>query len=481
MTPPAPGPTRPETHAESLADAVLLALPEPALITTTDGQIITTNAAAAALIGLTPAELRCTRLTDHVTDAPTEVARYLDACARTRSPLPGALHLLPHHSVDSPRRSSVVGAVVQPAAPGALALVLLRFRAGEGASTRFVLLNRQLDELTREVRARRAAEAALVDANARLQDQALELELANQQLQDQALELEQQIEAARELAEELAGANERLAAEASAADAARQVAETANSAKNQFLSTMSHELRTPLNAISGFTQLLTMELRGPLTGLQRQDLARIDRASQHLMALVTDVLNFARLGSGQLEFHLADVELADVVGDLEPLLGPQFVAKGLTFDHDGCAADTPARPHRVHADPEKLRQILLNLLSNAVKFTDSGGRVSLACETDRAAGVVRVHVSDTGRGIPADQLERIFEPFVQVDRHRTHESQQGVGLGLAISRDLARRMGGDLTVVSAPGAGSTFILTLRTPESLVGSIGQTNSTSAPQA
>jgi signal transduction histidine kinase len=115
----------------------------------------------------------------------------------------------------------------------------------------------------------------------------------------------------------------------------------------------------------------------------------------------------------------------------------------------------------VHADPEKLRQILLNLLSNAVKFTDPGGRVTLACETDEAAGVVRVRVTDTGRGIAPDQLERIFEPFVQVDRHRTHESQQGVGLGLAISRDLARAMGGDLSAESTPGDGSTFTLTLR--------------------
>jgi signal transduction histidine kinase len=110
------------------------------------------------------------------------------------------------------------------------------------------------------------------------------------------------------------------------------------------------------------------------------------------------------------------------------------------------------------ADAEKVRQVLLNLLANAVKFTDAGGRVSLACEAE--AGVVRVRVADTGRGIAPDQLERIFEPFVQVDRHRTHASQQGVGLGLAISRDLARGMGGDLTAESTPGVGSTFTLTL---------------------
>jgi signal transduction histidine kinase len=188
---------------------------------------------------------------------------------------------------------------------------------------------------------------------------------------------------------------------------------------------------------------------------------RIDRASQYLMGLVTDVLNFARIDAGQVEFHLADVELASVVSDVEPLIKPQLAAKGLSFDHDACAPDTPDQPHRVRADGEKLRQILLNLLTNAVKFTDAGGRVALACEADRTSGVVRVRVSDTGRGIPAEQLERIFEPFVQVDRHRVHDSQQGVGLGLAISRDLARGMGGDLTVESEEGRGSTFTVLLR--------------------
>jgi signal transduction histidine kinase len=245
-----------------------------------------------------------------------------------------------------------------------------------------------------------------------------------------------------------------------AAAAARDAAEAANAAKGQFLSTMSHELRTPLNAIGGYTDLLTLGLRGPLTDAQRQDLERVRLANQHLMSLVTDILNFARVDAGQIEFRPADVELASVVGELESLIGPQLTAKRIAFDHDACASDTPDRPHVVRADPEKLRQILLNLLSNAVKFTDAGGRVAIACEIDPGADVGRVRVRDTGRGIPPDQLERIFEPFVQVDRHRTLSSQQGVGLGLAISRELARGMGGDLTVESTPGQGSTFTLTL---------------------
>ena len=244
------------------------------------------------------------------------------------------------------------------------------------------------------------------------------------------------------------------------AESQRAKAEAANAAKSQFLSTMSHELRTPLNAIGGYAELMMMGLRGELTGEQRQDLERIRLANQHLMSLVTDILNFTRVDAGQIEFRPADVELASVVGDLESLLGPQMRAKEITFSHDGCAADTPDRPHLVRADPEKLRQILLNLLGNAVKFTDTGGRIAIVCSTDEDARAISVRVRDTGRGIPADQLERIFEPFVQVDRHRTHESQQGVGLGLAISRELARRMGGDLTAESEVGVGSTFTLTL---------------------
>ena len=241
---------------------------------------------------------------------------------------------------------------------------------------------------------------------------------------------------------------------------ARADAEAANAAKGEFLSTMSHELRTPLNAISGYIDLLMMELRGPLTFEQRLDLERIRRANQHLTGLVTDVLNFARLDAGQVELDLVDVDLADVVRDAEALIGPQLALKRQTFDHDGCTSKDSGTPLCLHADGEKVRQILLNLLTNAVKFTDAGGRVTLECERDDAAGVVRVRISDTGRGIPNGQLERIFEPFVQVDRQRTQDSQQGVGLGLAISRDLARAMGGELTAASEPGKGSTFTLVL---------------------
>ena len=245
-----------------------------------------------------------------------------------------------------------------------------------------------------------------------------------------------------------------------AAERERETATEANRAKSEFLSTMSHELRTPLNAIQGYADLLVMGVRGAINPEQLEDLQRIRRANNHLMSLITDILNFARLEAGKVELHLAAVELAPLMNDVESLVMPQLAIKGLTFDREGCAEGAPAGSPIVRADPEKLRQVLLNLLTNAIKFTAAGGRVAVSCETDAAASVVRVSVADTGRGIPAEQLERVFEPFVQVDRHRTQESQQGVGLGLAISRDLVGGMNGDLGVVSEVGVGSTFTITL---------------------
>jgi PAS domain S-box-containing protein len=236
---------------------------------------------------------------------------------------------------------------------------------------------------------------------------------------------------------------------------ARTEAEAANRAKFEFLTTMSHELRTPLNAIAGYVELLELEIRGPLNEAQHEYLAKVRRSQTHLLGLINDVLNFARIETGHVHFDLGDVPLDETLAEIETLIAPQVQARGLTYEYRRSDAGCTVR-----ADVEKLRQIVLNLLSNAVKFTPSGGRIVMECGSG-ADGVVEVRVRDTGVGIPADKLATIFEPFVQVNSGYTRPSE-GTGLGLSISRDLARAMGGDLLVESRDGEGSVFTLTLPT-------------------
>ena len=257
---------------------------------------------------------------------------------------------------------------------------------------------------------------------------------------------------AYEVSDQIRARRELEAAKQTAEDARRE-AVTANQAKSAFLTMMSHELRTPLNAIAGYSDLLLMGVRGPLTDGQREDLERVKRSGQYLLGLINDVLNFAKLDAAQVEYRFEDVRVAALLEGLEELIRPQVDAKGLRYDHGRCGDDLTMR-----ADPEKTRQILLNLLVNSVKFTEPGGEITLSCRADDE--LVHITVKDSGRGIPRDQLLRVFDPFVQVDRHLTPTSQQGVGLGLAISRDLASGMGGSLEAHSEVGAGSEFTLTL---------------------
>ena len=247
------------------------------------------------------------------------------------------------------------------------------------------------------------------------------------------------------------------------AEAARNAAVVANRVKSEFLATMSHELRTPLNAIAGYAQLLELGVHGPVTDAQRVALQRILRSEQHLLSLVNDVLNFAKLEAGRIDYDVTTVRLADVVTAVAPMVEPQLAEKGLHYDV------RVANDIVVRADSDKLQQVLLNLMSNAIKFTESGGRISVDTGTrsdgtssaaeNAAENAVFLRVSDTGIGIPRDRQETIFDPFVQIDRQRTN-GVEGTGLGLAISRDLARGMGGELRVRSVVGEGSCFTITL---------------------
>jgi signal transduction histidine kinase len=250
----------------------------------------------------------------------------------------------------------------------------------------------------------------------------------------------------------------------SALEAARAAAEAANRAKSDFLAVMSHELRTPLNAIGGYAELLELGIHGPVSDPQRTALERIQRSQRHLLGLIAGVLDYSRVEAGAVTYRLVDVPVTEAVAEAETLVAPQLRAKGLGYAWSGAAPGLTVR-----ADREKLQQILLNLLGNAVKFTDARdgtpGRIEVTCTVEDGVGHepgggrLRIHVRDTGEGIAPDELERVFEPFVQADQRLTRP-HAGVGLGLAISRDLARGMGGDLTVESTPGEGSTFTLAL---------------------
>jgi signal transduction histidine kinase len=203
-----------------------------------------------------------------------------------------------------------------------------------------------------------------------------------------------------------------------------------------------------------------MEVHGALTDAQRDAVLRIQRSGHHLLGLINDVLNYAKLEAGRVEYRRERMDVHDAVGATLPLIGPQASAKRIAVEHTGCDRWVVAL-----ADQDKVQQVVLNLLSNAVRHTPPGGRVMVRCEAHRSRAWVRVR--DTGPGIPADRLEEIFEPFVQLGRSLS-SAREGTGLGLAISRDLARAMAGELTVSSAAGEGSEFVLELPADEESAG-------------
>jgi signal transduction histidine kinase len=258
-----------------------------------------------------------------------------------------------------------------------------------------------------------------------------------------------------ELAQDLAGRSAmaleraRLYGEAIALKAR---AEAASQARGAFLGMMSHELRTPLNAIGGYVDLIDLEIHGPVTEAQHVDLARIRSNQRYLMGLINDVLNFTKVGSGHLVYDITDIRAHSVLAASVALVEPLIVQKQLIYDGITCDAKMVVR-----GDQERIIQILVNLLSNAIKFTPPGGRIAIDCEATQNA--VHMRVRDTGIGIPPDKLEAIFEPFIQV-KGRSAGPESGIGLGLAISRNLARAMHGDLTVESTLGEGACFTLTL---------------------
>jgi len=239
---------------------------------------------------------------------------------------------------------------------------------------------------------------------------------------------------------------------------AREEAERSNRVKSDFLALLSHEFRTPLQAVFGYTELLDAEIHGGLNESQRLYVHRIKQSQQHLLGLINTILEFAKLESGhQIDVTLRRTPMHEILHFMDSLIGPQLETKELVYVYR-----CPDESIEAYADATKVQQILLNLLSNSIKFTKPGGSITLECV--READAVALNVSDSGCGIPADQLEAVFEPFVQVKMGGMVPN--GTGLGLSISRRLAQAMGGSLTLVSELGKGSTFTLRLQSADRL---------------
>lgn len=232
---------------------------------------------------------------------------------------------------------------------------------------------------------------------------------------------------------------------------AKEQAEQASAAKSDFLSGMSHELRTPLNAIIGFSQMMEFQGDNPLSDRQREYLDIVRRSGEHLLSLINEILDLARVESGRMDLHIAPVGPADLIEECTALVHAMATEKSISITVEGVG---PELPH-ISVDRMKFKQILINLLSNAVKYNVEGGSVVVIAKPD-AQSKLRIDVTDTGNGLDPEECAALFEPFQRLGAERTEV--EGTGLGLAMAKRMIEAMGGVIQVVSTPGSGSTFTI-----------------------
>ncbi|HEV7300331.1 MAG TPA: ATP-binding protein [Tepidisphaeraceae bacterium] len=374
-------------------------LPEPCFLVSGAGEVLLANAAAAGMTGVEAVALKGTRLATLMADPEQKVQDFLRLCARSRQFVPGSFTWLGRVQ---PLEMRCDGVVIAPRTDALPAMLFVRCRPKAEATDQFVLLNRKIADLSREVLERRKAE----------------------QQRDELLQSER---------------------------AARVEAERNSRMKDEFLATLSHELRTPLNAILGWAQLLQHD-RTPADELGN-GLQVIERNARVQKQLIEDLLDMSRIISGKVRLDVQRVELQPVIEAAVEAIRPASEAKGIRLQ---VTLDPIAGP--VKGDPSRLQQVVWNLLSNAVKFTPRGGRVQLFLE--RVNSHLEIVVSDTGEGVPPEFLPHVFDRFRQADASTTRR-HGGLGLGLSIVKQIAELHGGTVWAKSpGEGKGSTFMVML---------------------
>jgi PAS domain S-box-containing protein len=445
-----PSPPRRATISDAYLAALLEALPDPVVSVDGEGAVISLNPAAERVFGV---------------PRPQALQRpFADLVPRIEGELPDFAAL--RHHATAWRRELRFRRADGQAGEGELVVVPVD---AEGRRVYAVVLH----DLTAERRVQHELEAT-----------AAELEAQADEMAAQAAEMEEVQAELEGSHDELQKVNALLERRSREAEAARVEAERASRAKGEFMANMSHELRTPINAIIGYAELLEMGISGPVSEAQRAQLERVRASGRHLLGLINEILDLAKVEAGQMSVARERVPLDDIVFSAMALVEPQAAERGLSLARE-CEPD-PGR--HLWGDEDRVRQILTNLLSNAVKFTEPGGAITIRCGVTANADTqaqlagggpwVYVRVEDTGIGIPPEQLEGVFEPFVQAESGHTRQAG-GTGLGLTISRRLARLMDGDLTVQSRLGQGSCFTVWL--PVAAVDSVDAETAAAPPGA